>query len=210
MNVGILGSGDVAKALAAGFLQRGDRVMLGTRDASKLAEWKAQAGDGASVGSFADTASFGEIIVLATLGTATLDVLQQAGVQNFTGKVVMDATNPLNYDGGPHLSVGFTDSLGEQVQRAAVDARVVKVFNTVGNALMVHPKLQGGPPDMFICGNDEAAKKTVAGIVESFGWNTIDMGDITQSRLLEPLCMVWVSYGIRSGRWDHAFKFIRP
>jgi 8-hydroxy-5-deazaflavin:NADPH oxidoreductase len=209
MNVGILGSGDVAKALAKGFLSRGHSVKLGTRDAGKLAEWRAAAGDRASVGSFADAAQFGELIVLATQGTATVGILEGVGAPAFGGKIVIDATNPLRFDrGGPELAIGFTDSLGEQVQRAIPTAHVVKCYNTVGNALMIDPKVAGGPPDMFVAGNDEAAKRTVAGIVTDFGWNVIDLGGIEQARLLEPMCIVWVLHGLRSGTWNHAFKFV--
>lgn len=209
MNVGILGSGDVAKVLGDGFRSRGHHVMLGTRDANKLAEWKAAGGANASVGSFADAATFGEIVVLATHGMATEEILRTVGAAAFDGKIVIDATNPLTFDeSGPHLAIGFSDSLGERVQRALPGARVVKAYNTVGSPLMIDPKLEGGPPDMFIAGNDDAAKASVVQMLREFGWNSIDMGGIEASRLLEPLCMVWVVHGLRSGAWTHAFKFL--
>src|SRR5579872_4072983 len=145
MKVGILGSGDVAKTLGAGFILRGHEVMLGTRDAAKLAEWKNAQGAHAQVGTSAQAAAFGELIVLATLGVAAIDVIHQAGTANFDGKIVMDTTNPLAFDqSGPHLTVGFSDSLGEQVQRAIPKARVVKVYNTVGHAHMIDPSFAGG------------------------------------------------------------------
>ncbi len=210
MNVGILGSGDVARALGVGFLSRGHNVMLGTRDPEKLREWRAGAGERASVGTFAQTARFGELVVLATHGMSTVEILKGVGAAAFAGKTVIDATNPLRSDrGGPELAIGFTDSLGEQVQRAIPSAHVVKCYNTVGNALMIDPKVIGGPPDMFIAGNDDGAKASVAKIVTDFGWNVIDLGGIEQARLLEPMCMVWVMHGIRSGTWNHAFKFVR-
>jgi len=210
MKVGILGSGDVARALAAGFLSRGHSVMLGTRDASKLKEWRAAAGDHASVGSFVATAQYGQLIVLATHGMSTVDILRDVTEAPFAGKTVIDATNPLQTGAnGPELAIGFTDSLGEQIQRAMPDAHVVKCYNTVGNALMIDPKVIGGPPDMFIAGNDAAAKQTVTAIVTDFGWNVIDLGGIEQARLLEPMCMVWVRYGFTSGTWNHAFKFLK-
>jgi predicted dinucleotide-binding enzyme len=210
MNIGLLGSGNVAKHLGAGFLKRGHGVMLGTRDPAKLAQWQGAEGNGSSVGSFADAAAFGDVVVVATLAAATLDVLAAVGPEKFDGKIVMDATNPLRFDeSGPHLTVGFTDSLGEQVQRALPRAHVVKVFNTVGAEFMVDPQFAGGPPDMFIAGDDERAKKVVAHFANDFGWNAIDMGGIERSRELEALCIVWVTYGFRSGHWDHAFKFIR-
>ncbi len=202
MKVGILGSGDVAKALAKGFVDRGHSVMLGTRDPSKVTEFPA--------GSFPEAARFGELIVLATLGTATVEIVTLIGDATFASKVVIDATNPLSYgESGPSLSVGFSDSLGEQIQRAIPSALVVKCFNSVGNQHMVDPKFAGGPPDMFICGNDDTAKRTVSEIVRAFGWNCIDLGDMANARLLEPMCMVWVRYGLVTGQWGHAFKMLR-
>ena len=210
MKIGILGSGSVAQTLAVGFLDRGHDVMLGTRDANKLATWRSEAGAKASVGTFRDAAAFGEIVVLATLGTATLDVLDAAGKEHFAGKVVMDATNPLSHDGDKlELSMGFSESLGERIAAAIPDARVVKAFNSVGAPLMVDPKLPGGPPDMFIAGNDAQAKDTVAEIARAFGWGVVDAGGIEAARLLEPLCILWVDYGVRTGTWNHAFKLLR-
>lgn len=212
MNVGILGSGDVARALAAGFLERGDAVMLGTRDPHKLDDWRAAGGARAHVGSFAQAAAFGELIVLATLGTATVGIVAEIAPAAFAAKVVIDATNPLRFEPGkpPQLAIGFSDSLGEQVQRALAGAHVVKAFNTVGSALMVHPRLRGGPPDMFLAGNDAAAKARVGAIVEAFGWNPVDLGDIAASRYLEPLCMAWLARGLQTGNWSFAYKFLTP
>ena len=208
MKVGILGSGDVAKSLAHGFISRGHDVMLGTRDAAKLADWRKEH-PGARVGSFAQTAAFGDIVAVATLGTATISALEQAGPQNFQGKVVIDATNPLTFDDkGVHLAVGFDDSLGERVQRALPGARVVKAFNTVGNQYFVDPQFEGGPPTMFIAGNDDAAKRDVVKIIESFGWESADLGGIESARYLEPMCMAWVVYGARTGTWHHAFRLL--
>lgn len=208
MKIGILGSGDVAKTLGAGFLSRGHEVMLGTRDAAKLSDWQ-KAHANARVGTFAQAAGFGELNVLATLGTAVLAALQLAPAENFDGKVVIDATNPLRFDDQkPHLAMGFEDSLGEEVQRALPRARVVKAFNTVGSALMVDPKLAGGPPSMFLAGNDDGAKAAVSEILRDFGWEPIDLGGIESSRYLEPMCLAWVTYGLRSGTWNHAFKLL--
>ncbi|MBV8118018.1 MAG: NAD(P)-binding domain-containing protein, partial [Candidatus Eremiobacteraeota bacterium] len=203
------GSGDVAKALGDGFLGRGDAVMLGTRDANKLKDWLEQHPK-ASVGSFKDAATFGELIVLATLGSADAAVIASADAASFAGKVVIDATNPLRFDEtGPHLSVGFDDSLGEQVQRALPGARVVKAFNTVGAPHMVRPQFDGGPPSMFIGGDDDAAKQTVTTILRDFGWDVVDLGGIDAARCLEPMCLAWVEYGRRNGTWNHAFKLLR-
>jgi predicted dinucleotide-binding enzyme len=210
MKVGILGSGDVGRALARGFLGLGHPVKIGTREPGKLGDWLASAGEGASAGTFNEAAKFGDLIVLATLGTGTEHALQMAGPENFHGKVVIDATNPLDFSGGmpPKLFVGHTDSLGERIQRWLPSARVVKAFNTVGNAFMVNPKFPGGPPDMFLCGNDESAKTLVSQICGHFGWGVIDIGGIEGSRYLEPMCLVWVLHGARTGSWSHAFKML--
>ena len=208
MNVAVLGSGNVAQTLGAGFLSRGHSVMLGTRDPHKLEAWRLQHGDNAKVGSFADAAAFGELIVVATLGMAAVAAIAAGDQKNYEGKVVMDVTNPLTDDRPPKLAIGFNDSLGEAIQRAIPDAHVVKAFNTVGAALMIDPKLPGGPPDMFIAGNDVPSKATVAGIVRDFGWNVVDLGGIESSRYLEPMCMAWVLYGIHTGAWNHAFKML--
>jgi 8-hydroxy-5-deazaflavin:NADPH oxidoreductase len=209
MNIGILGSGDVAQTLAGGFLGRGHAVKLGTRDPAKLDAWKRAAGDRASVATFAQAAQFGEVIVLATHGMATPELLAQIGDAAFAGKTVMDATNPLDVDeSGFHLAVGFDDSLGERNQRAIPSANVVKVYNTVGAALMIDPVFDGGPGDMFVAGDDERAKKQVSEIVRGFGWNVVDAGGIEGARLLEPLCALWVAVGARTKRFDHAYKFI--
>ncbi len=209
MRVGVLGSGDVGKVLARGFISLGHEAKIGSRDPEKLAEWVNAAGKGASAGTFDEAARFGDLIVLATLGAGAENAIRLAGAKNFAGKVVIDATNPLDFSKGmPALYVGHTDSLGEQVQRWLPDARVVKAFNTVGNALMVKPKLPGGPPDMFLCGNDDDAKTLVSQICQAFGWGVIDIGGIEGSRHLEPMCMVWVLHGIRTKSWSHAFKML--
>jgi len=209
MRVGILGSGDVGKTLAGGFAGLGHEVKIGSRDPGKLEDWLEKTGPKASAGTFAEAAAFGEILVLSTLWGGTEHAIQLAEVENFAGKVVIDTTNPLSFEGGPHLAIGHTDSGGEQVQRWLPAARVVKAFNMVGYAHMVHPDFPGGPPDMFICGNDDEAKKTVTGILKDFGWPAIDIGGIEGSRLLEPMCILWVAYGARTGGWNHAFKMLR-
>jgi predicted dinucleotide-binding enzyme len=209
VKVGILGSGEVGKVLAGGFARLGHEVKIGSRDPEKLGEWVAATGERASAGTFAEAAAFGDLIVLATLGTGTKSAVELAGAANFDGKVVIDATNPLDFSSGqPALFVGHTDSLGEMVQRWLPKARVVKAFNTVGNSFMVNPKLPGGPPDMFIGGNDDDAKKIVSQVCEHFGWGVIDLGGIEASRHLEPMCMVWLLHGFRSGSWSHAFKML--
>ena len=210
VRVGVLGSGDVGKVLAGGFLKLGHEVRIGSRSPEKLKEWAAGAGSGASAGTFGEAAKFGDIIVLATHGEGTQSAVELAGADNFDGKVVIDATNPLDFSsGGPQLSIGFNDSLGERVQRWLPKARVVKAFNTVGNAHMIDPQFPSGPPTMFIAGNDADAKKIVTQVCEAWGWDVADLGGIESSRYLEPMCMAWVVYGIRTGTWNHAFKLLR-
>ena len=212
MQIGILGSGGVAQALGAGFLKLRHDVKLGSRDPAKLKPWVEQAGKHASAGSYEDTARFADIAVLATLWSGTESALKLAGAPaSLAGKLVMDVTNPLIYETGkmPRLALGHSDSGGEQVQRWLPQSKVVKAFNTVGHAHMVEPKFAGGPPDMFICGDDASAKQVVAGFCKSFGWSVVDTGGIEGARLLEPLCILWVEYGLRSQSWNHAFKLLR-
>jgi predicted dinucleotide-binding enzyme len=210
MKIGILGSGDVAKALGRGFAAAGHEVKLGTRSPSKLLEWAEVTGHGVTSGSFAECAAFGEVVVLAVLGQAAHDVIGFAGVANFKGKLVLDATNPLDFSTGkPALFVGHTDSLGERVQKWLPQAKIVKAFNTVGNAQMVHPSFPDGKPDMFICGNDDGAKEQAAKLCKDLGWQALDFGGIEVSRSLEELCMLWVAYGVKNSSWSHAFKLLR-
>lgn len=211
--IGILGTGDVGQALGTGFLSLGCEVKMGSREANneKAKGWAEKQGAKASFGTFTEAAQFGEILVLATLGSATIHAIELAGVSHFDGKVVMDTTNPLTFsnDQPPQLFVGHTDSLGEQVQRKLPLAHVVKAFNTVGNAHMVHPQFKDGPPDMFLGGNDADAKKVISELCQEFGWNSMDLGGIQTARLLEPMCLVWVYCAIRMGSWNHAFKLLK-
>lgn len=213
MKVGILGSGGVAQVLAAGFLKHGHAVMLGTRDASKLADWAAK-NPGATIGSFANAAAFGEVVVLAVKGTAAQAALRAAESANLAGKPVIDATNPIA-DAPPEHGVlkfftGPNDSLMEQLQHEFEEAHFVKAFSSVGNGQMINPDLPGGPPTMFICGNNDAAKKTVTDILHQFGWEAADMGGAIAARAIEPLCMLWCIPGFLRNEWGHAFKLLRP
>jgi len=212
MNVGILGTGDVAKALGRGFIALGHTVKMGAREAgnTKALAWVDETGATASAGTFAETASFGDIVVLATRGTANESAIAMAGAASFGGKLLIDTTNPLDFSGGrPALAVSGDDSGGERVQRQLPDAYVVKAFNTVGNALMFRPDLPGGPPDMFICGDRDDAKAQVSGILKDFGWGVVDLGGIQSSRYLEAMCMVWVLTVMRSNDRNLAFKLLR-
>jgi 8-hydroxy-5-deazaflavin:NADPH oxidoreductase len=211
MKVGILGSGDVAKALAGGFLRHGHDVMLGTRAASRLADW-ATRNPKARVAGFSEAAVFGDLVVLAVKGTAAADAIRVAGAANLAGKPVIDATNPIA-DAPPSNGVlkfftNLDESLMERLQGAFDDVRFVKAFNSVGNACMVNPQFTGGKPTMFICGNDEAAKKIVTGILDQFGWETSDMGTAEAARAIEPLCMLWCIPGFLRNDWMHAFKLL--
>jgi 8-hydroxy-5-deazaflavin:NADPH oxidoreductase len=211
MHIGILGTGDVGHALGRGFLALGHEVRMGARAAgnAKAAAFAAEGGSSASAGTFADAAGFGELVVLATLGSATEAIV--GGIAGrLAGKLVWDATNPLDFSAGmpPQLSISGRDSLGERVQKTAPNARVVKVFNTVGHALMFRPQLEGGPPTMFLAGDDEAAKKRTAGLLAEFGWETADTGPIASSRYLEAMCLAWVIVASKTGNWRQAFKLL--
>jgi len=211
MKVGILGSGGVAQTLASGFLLHGHEVTLGTRAPAKLAEWAAKHPK-AIIDSVAKAAQFGELLVLAVKGTAAADALRAAGAANVAGKPVIDATNPIA-DAPPTNGVlkFFTDldeSLMERLQREFGGARFVKAFNSVGHPAMVNPQFKGGTPTMFICGNDETAKKIVSGIIVQFGWETADMGKAEAARAIEPLCILWCIPGFLHNDWMHAFKLL--
>ncbi len=213
MKIGVLGTGDVGQALGKGFIALGHEVRIGSRSPSneRATAWSKEAGPKASAGTFADAVSFGEVVILATLGQANESALKMAGPEKFKGKVVIDATNPLDFSGGmpPKLAIRGNDSAGEHVQRLLPGAHVVKAFNTVANALFFRPSFPGGPPDMFICGNAEGAKKNVTGILKDFGWGAVDVGGIECSRYLEAMCMVWLFSAARANNWNQAFKMLR-
>jgi predicted dinucleotide-binding enzyme len=211
MQIGVLGSGDVGKTLGAGFLKHGHSVMMGTSNPAKLADWK-KANASGQIGSFADAARFGQAVVLAVKGSMASAALKAAGSDNLKGKLVMDATNPIA-DAPPQNGVlkFFTTldlSLMEQLQTEFKSAQFVKAFSCVGNALMVDPNLPGGKPTMFICGNDDGAKKTVTGLLDQFGWETADMGKAEAARAIEPLCILWCIPGFLRNDWMHAFKVL--
>jgi predicted dinucleotide-binding enzyme len=172
MKIGVIGSGDVGRTLAAGFLKHGHEVVIGSRTALRL-----------------------------------------AGAENLRGKTVLDACNPSEdappVNGVLKLFTKMDDSLMEQLQKEFADAKFVKAFNSVGAALMVNPQLKGGKPTMFICGNDEGAKKIATGILDQFGWETEDMGKVEGARAIEPLCMLWCIPGFLHNQWTHAFKLLR-
>jgi hypothetical protein len=209
--VAILGNGVVGVELGKGFAANGWKVIFGTRDAKSAKSQEAlSAVPGSSAASYADASGSASLAVVALPWTGLKETLAAAGADNLAGKVVIDASNPLDFSkGAPQLAIGHTDSSGETVQRLLPAAKVVKAFNTITAGHMVNPKLPDGVPDMFIAGNDEAAKRDVARILEAFGWRKpIDMGDITASRLLEALAMLWISYGFRNNHWTHGFSLL--
>ncbi len=211
--IAVLGSGEVGKALSEGFLRHGYEVIRGSRDVARLSDWKATVGPSAQIGTFAEAASWGEAIVLAVKGDAAEAALALAGAANLDGKVVLDTTNPIAASppekGVIRFFTNLDESLMERLQKKLPKARFVKVFSCVGNAFMVDPKLPGGPPTMFICGNDGAAKADVKKILDEFGWDTADMGAAEAARAIEPLCILWCIPGLTGGGWSHAFKLLR-
>lgn len=214
MKVGIIGSGQVGRVLATAFLKEGHKVMLGTRNISKedVVKWQKENKDGL-LGSFQETAQFGDIIVLAVSGLVVEDAISLAGKEHFFEKIVIDATNPIAAvppdNGVLKFFTTLEDSLMERIQKILPDAKLVKAFNSVGNAYMYKPNFPAGTPTMFICGNDEEAKKTVTDILSSFGWETEDMGRAEAARAIEPLCILWCIPGFIRNQWTHAFKLLK-
>lgn len=211
--VGVLGTGVVGRRLASGFRGRGHEVTIGSRDPDQpeLREWLSAEGSGIRAGTFGEAAAESELVVLAVLGDAAEQVIADAGRQSFAGKVVIDAMNPLDFSGGfpPKLSISGEDSLGERVQRAMPDAKVVKAFNIIGNPYFVDPSFSGGQPTMLIAGDDADAKRTVTDLLADFGWSdVVDIGGIEGSRELEAICIAWVKIGGVRGAWDHGFKLL--
>jgi len=211
MKVGVLGSGVVAKTLGIGFLQDGHDVTMGTRDPARLAEWSLQ-NPRARIASFAQAAESGELIVLAVKGTAAREVLA-AAASHMEGKTVIDTTNPFSDAPPVHGVLQFftpaNESLMERLQREFPKVRLVKAFNSVGNACMVHPQLTGGKPTMFICGDDDVAKRTVTEVLVRFGWEVADMGKAEAARPIESLAILWCIPGFLQNQWRHAFKLMK-
>ena len=212
MKIGIIGSGVVGQQLGLGFIKLGHEVIIGTRDVSKLSEWKKTAGERGSASGLKECAEFGEIIVLATSWAGTENAISLAGKENFKGKTVIDVTNPLDFSSGtpPKLAASFGNSGGEQVQNRLPEAKVVKAFNIINAYTMCNPGREEGVPDMFIAGNDKDAKKIVSSFAEKWGWaSVIDLGDISQAFWLEALAILWINYAFQTNQWSHAFKLLR-
>ena len=204
MKVGVLGSGEVAKALTEGFVKYKHDVLMGSRDRSKLSDF-VKKHPGVRAGSFSDAAEFGEVIVLAIRGDAANDVLEAAGRRNLAGKTVIDPTNPISSEapknGVLKVFTGANESLMGNLQRDYPDVNFVKAFNCVGSATMVDPKFKEGKPTMFIAGDNTAAKKTVRMICEQFGWDVADMGPADAARAIEPLAILWCIPGFLENKW---------
>lgn len=211
MKIAIIGSGDVGQTLAKGLVAVGHKVMIGTRDTSKKdLKWTKKHKDKLQIGSFAEAADFGDIAILAVAWHATENVLAIIRPE-LSGKIVIDVTNPLVFpdDGAPQLAVGHNMSAGEIVQQTLSDSHIVKTLNTINYRNMINPSFKKGVPVMFMCGNNQSAKAHIGDLLAELGWiNIQDVGDIEKSRLLEPLCLLWIEYGVINNTWDHAFSVI--
>jgi 8-hydroxy-5-deazaflavin:NADPH oxidoreductase len=225
MKVGIFGTGMVGRILAEKFVDGGNEVMIGTRNIEDTLaktgqdsmrnipykEWQ-EKNPSVKLGTFRDAAKFGEIIFIATFGNAATEAIQSAGIENFTGKIIIDTTNPLDPSKGvpPAFTATIGNSLGEQIQRLLPEAKVVKAFNTLGMAIIVNPKREEGDPVLFIAGNDESAKKQVEEIARSWGWKDIvDFGDISEAFWLEAFGMIWIRFAFKNKSWSHAFSLLK-
>ena len=211
--IGIIGSGVVAKTLGTGFIKHGYDVMLGSRDISKLEEWKNQ--NSGKTGSMEEAAKHGNIIVLATKGSANEEAINIMGSSNIKGKTIIDTTNPIDEtefppkDGVLNFFTPKNGSLMGNIQEKYPEANFVKAFNSVGSALMVNPEFGGDKPTMFICGDNDIAKKEVTSILDQFGWDAEDMGTSQAAGPIESLCILWCIPGFKSNNWNHAFKLLK-
>ena len=215
MKVGIIGSGEVGQTLGSAFLSEGNEVMLGSRNPGKdeVVKWKKANAKG-QTGDFAATAAFGELIVLAVSGDVAESAIKLADPKNLNNKIVIDATNPIDkkppVNGVLSFFTSIDSSLLENLQKLVPGAKFIKAFNSVGASMMYKPKLPGGTPTMFICGNDDDARKKVTDILTAFGWETEDMGKAEAARAIEPLCILWCIPGFLRNDWAHAFKLLKP
>jgi len=214
MKVGIIGSGIVGQVLAKAFKAEGYEVTLGTRNTSKEDVLKFNKVTNIAIATFEEVAKQAQVIVLATKGSGAEEAIKLAGINNFSNKVVIDATNPISETVAPsngviHFFTSLEESLMERIQKLIPEAKVVKAFNSVGNAFMYKPKFPGGTPTMFICGNDDRAKTVVKDFLILFGWETEDMGQIEAARAIEPLAILWCIPGFIGNQWTHAFKLLK-
>jgi predicted dinucleotide-binding enzyme len=213
-NIGILGSGPVGTTLGSGFIKYGYKVCIGSNHLDKLADWKNQNGENASIGSFADAAAFGDLLVLAVKGDAARVVLDNADTSDLKGKTIIDTCNPIDAappeNGVLRLFTSINQSLMEALQKEYPEAHFVKAYNSVGSDCMVNPDFGEIKPTMFICGNNDQAKQEVAEINNLFGFETEDMGGAEAARAIEPLAVLWCIPGFRNNRWTgRAFKLLQ-
>jgi 8-hydroxy-5-deazaflavin:NADPH oxidoreductase len=200
MKIAVLGTGNVGDTIGSKLVSLGHEVMMGSRtaDNEKAAAFVAKNNGKPKAGTFAEAAAFGEIIFNCTSGAGSLEALRLAGEKNLAGKVLIDVANPLDFSKGmpPSLSVVNTNSLGEEIQKAFPDAKVVKALNTMWCGLMVNPgMINGGDHNTFVSGNDAGAKEKVKEILKSFGWmekNILDLGDLTAARGTEMYLPIWL------------------
>jgi predicted dinucleotide-binding enzyme len=214
MNIGVLGTGVVGQTIGSKLVQLGHDVMMGSRDEAnpKAVAWTKQEGQHALFGTFANAAAFGEIIFNCTNGSASLDALHQAGAGNMKGKILIDTANPIDYTSEIWtLTVCNTDSLGEQIQRAFPETRVVKTLNTINCDVMVDPNRLLEKTDVFISGNSADAKASVIKILHDwFGWRSmIDLGDITTSRGVEMYVVLWRNFRQATSSQRFNIKVVR-
>jgi 8-hydroxy-5-deazaflavin:NADPH oxidoreductase len=212
VKVGILGSGDVGKVLAKGFLKNGYQVAIGSDHPEKLAEFKRENPE-METATFEQAAQSGDIVVVCVKGTVAEKIVEKVK-RHITGKTVIDTTNPIA-DAPPQNGVlkyftSLEESLMERLQTIAPDAQFVKAFNSIGSALLVNPEFgDDTKPTMFICGNNDDAKKKVHEILEKFGFEVEDMGKVESARAIEPLCILWCIPGFLRNEWSHAFKLLK-
>lgn len=225
MKVGIFGTGMVGRLLAEKFVADGNEVMIGTRNVEDTMaksqpdiigtppykEWQVK-NTKVKLGTFADTAKFGEIIFISTFGDVAINAIDMAGKESFDGKIVVDTTNPLDLSNGipPGFAGAVGNSLGEQIQRHLPKAKVVKAFNTLSMHIVVNPQREEGDPVLLIAGNDEGTKRSVGEIAKSWGWKDIvDLGDISESFFMESFALLWIRYAFKNNSWSHAFALLR-
>lgn len=212
MKIGILGSGDVAKTLASGFLKYGNAVMVGSRDPAKLRGWEATQKGNFQTGTFKESAAYGDVVVLAVKGSAAEEVIKSVGSDVLSGKTIIDTTNPIADDPPENGVLKFFTtldrSLMEDLQEVVPEAHFVKAFNSAGNLNMVDPDFGDTKPTMFICGDNINAKEQVAKILDQFGWEVADVGGKESARAIEPLCILWCIPGMLGNEWTHAFKLL--
>jgi predicted dinucleotide-binding enzyme len=210
--VGIIGSGDVGKTLAKGFLKHGYEVAIGSDHTEKLGEFKRE-NPQIETATFEEAAQSGDIVVLCVKGTVGEKIIEKVK-RHLSGKTVIDTTNPIAdvppQNGVLKFFTSLDESLMERLQKIAPDAQFVKALNSIGSGLMINPNFSDNTkPTMFICGNNEDAKKKVHEILEKFGFEIEDMGKAESARAIEPLCILWCIPGFLRNEWAHAFKLLK-